>query len=184
MGRLSFILAAVLAIACGPAPEAEDPLKYTENARKAYDAALESYFDRDWENAVAEMEEVRRKYAYTRYARLAELRIADAAYHQEEWGESVAGYKSFVSDYPNDPEVPYARYKIVKALFEQSSDNLLLPPLEERDLAHVRDAYITVREFLSDYPSYKHEVELEYIQEVRHRPARAPRALRRPFLSG
>jgi outer membrane protein assembly factor BamD len=158
-----------LALSCGCAAaqsEPESALQYTENAKRAYDEALAAYFDKDWEEATALMQEVRRKYGYSRYARLAELRIADADYHQEKLGEAIAGYKAFVHDYPNDPEVVYARYKIVKALFAQSSQSLLLPPLEERDLASVNDAYAALRSFLSDYPGYKHTRELEYMLEV------------------
>ena len=158
---------AFAASACGGSQEqAQSPLEYTENARRDYDEALRAYFDRDWEEAVSLLQEVKRKYGYSRYARLAELRIADASYHQEKYPEAIGGYKSFVHDYPNDAEVPYARYKIAKALFQQSSASLLLPPLEERDLASVNDAHATIRAFLSDYPGYKRVRELEYMLEV------------------
>jgi outer membrane protein assembly factor BamD len=146
--------------------EPDSALQYTENAKRAYEEALEAYFDRDWEEATALLQDVRRKYGYSRYARLAELRLADADLHQEKFGEAIAGYKAFVHDYPNDPEVPYARYKIAKALFDESSQSLLLPPLEERDLASVNDAYSSIRSFLADYPGYKHARELEYMLEV------------------
>lgn len=153
--------------ACGAKDRgAASPLEYTENARRDYEEALRAYFDRDWEEAVLLFQEVKRKYGYSRYARLAELRIADAAYHQEKFPEAIGGYKAFVHDYPNDAEVAYARYRIAKALFEQSSSSFLLPPLEERDLAAVNDAYSTIQAFLADYPGYKRRRELEYMLEV------------------
>lgn len=165
-GVLILALAAAVC-ACGPTRErAENPLEYTENAKRAYEEALEAYFDRDWEYAVQLLEEVRRKYGYSRYARLAELRLADASYHQEKFAEAIGAYKSFVSDYPNDPEVPYARYKIAKAYFEQSGASILLPPLEERDLSNVSEAYTTIRAYLGDYPATKHQRELAYMLEV------------------
>jgi outer membrane protein assembly factor BamD len=163
---LLFLLCCPALTACGPDKPAQNPLEYTENARREYEEALRSYFDSDWEEAVVLLQEVKRKYGYSRYARLAELRIADAAYHQEKFPEAISGYKAFVHDYPNDAEVPYARYKIVKALFAQSSSSFLLPPLEERDLAAVNDAYATVRAFLADFPNYRHARELEYMLEV------------------
>ncbi len=155
----------VLAPACAKPPPADSPLQYTENAKRDYDEALDAYFDRDWELAITLMQEVKREYGYSRYARLADLRIADAQYHQEKWAEAIGSYKAFVHDFPNDPEVPYARYKIAKALFEQSGQSILLPPLEERDLASVHEAYSTVRAILQDYPSYKHTRELEFMLE-------------------
>jgi outer membrane protein assembly factor BamD len=75
-------------------------------------------------------------------------------------------YKSFVSDYPNDPETPYARYKIAKAEFTESGASLLLPPLEERDLSNVRDAHVSLRALLADFPDSKHAVEMTYMLEV------------------
>lgn len=153
--------------ACAQAPPVpKNALEYTENAKRAYDQAMEEYFDHDWESVVPRMEAIKRDYAYSRYARLAELRIADANYMQEKYAEAISGYKGFTHDYPNDPEVPYARYKICKAQFESSSDTILLPPLEERDLVQVMDAYTSIRQYLGDYPESKYDRELRYFLEI------------------
>jgi outer membrane protein assembly factor BamD len=160
------LLSAAAPIGCNKEQPAESPLRYTENAKRAYDEALEAYFDRDWEECIPAMEEVRRKYAYSRYARLAQLRIGDAHYQQDQFAEAVTAYKTFIHDYPNDAEIPYAQYKVAKSLYDQSSPSLLLPPLEERDLASVNDAYTTIRGFLQDYPNYKRVRELEHMLEV------------------
>lgn len=165
----ALILALGLAFAaggCKASRPADSPLEYTENAKRDYEEALDAYFDRDWEQATLLLREVKRKYGYSRYARLADLRIADAEYNQEKWAESIGSYKAFVHDYPNDPEVPYARYRISKALFQQASPSLLLPPLEERDLASVHESYASLRAMLQDYPGYKHTRELEYMLEA------------------
>jgi outer membrane protein assembly factor BamD len=144
----------------------ESPIHYTENAKKAYDRALAAYFDRDWELANQLFKELKTKYGYSRYARLAELRLADIEYNEEKYAEAVGSYKSFVSDYPNDPEVPYARYKIAKAEFVQSGASVLLPPLEERDLSNVRDAHVALRALIADYPDSKHTSELRFMLET------------------
>ncbi|MBN1612681.1 MAG: tetratricopeptide repeat protein [Polyangiaceae bacterium] len=162
------IVSAALALAgCGGSERpAESPLQYTENAKRAYEQALTEYFDRDWEDAVPMFEDVKRRYAYSRYARLAQLRIADASYEQENYAEAATAYRGFVHDYPNDPEVVYARYRIAKSLFNQRTDTLLLPPLEERDLVTVEEAYQAIRGFIQDYPAYKKRPELDYMHKV------------------
>lgn len=152
--------------ACKADKPAEDPRHYTENAKRAYEEGLNAFFDRDWETANTLFAEVKKKYAYSRYARLAELRLADIDYRQEKFAEAISGYKAFAHDYPNDPEVPYARYKAAKALFEESSPSLLLGPLEERDLATVVDAKDALDDFLRDYPAYKRRRELDYMLDV------------------
>ncbi|MEB2313003.1 MAG: tetratricopeptide repeat protein [Sorangiineae bacterium] len=153
-------------IGCAAPPRAQNPLEYAEDAKRAYDEALDAFYDHDWETATQLFEDVKRKYGYSRYARLADLRVADIAFHQEKYVEAITGYKGFVHDYPNDAEVPYARYRVVKSLYEQSGESLLLPPLEERDLATVHEAYSTIQAFLGDYPGYDKTRELGYMLEV------------------
>jgi outer membrane protein assembly factor BamD len=155
-----------LGLGCGSSRPALNPLEYSENAKYEYDQAIKAYFDQDWEEAELLFKEVKRKYGYSRYARLADLRLADIQFRQEKYAEAISAYKGFVHDYPNDPEVPYARYRVAKSLFEQSSMSFLLPPLEERDLANVNEAYDVIRAFLQDFPNYKRTRELEYMLEV------------------
>ena len=141
-------------------------LDYTDNARKDYEVALAAFEDKNWELANELLSEVKRKYAYSRYARLAELRLADANFQQEKFAEAISGYKEFVHDHPNDPEVAYARYRVAKGEFDSVSQSIMLPPLEERDLASVNDALSTLRNYLSDYPTSEHTAEMHYMLDV------------------
>jgi len=165
------LLAALCALGAGsgcstPLKAAKTAEEYQEDARRAYDEAVEAYLDQDWELAVRLFSNVKRDYSYTRYARLAEVRLADVSFRQERFAEAIAQYRSFVHDFPTDPEVPYARYRIARAHFLQSESSFLQPPLEERDLASVQGAYASLREFLRDYPDYPRRVELDYMLEV------------------
>src|SRR5262245_40860197 len=63
-------------------------LTYTEDARAAYAEAMESFRAKEWEDAKALMQEVKRLFAYSRYARLAELRIADIDFEQEKFTDA------------------------------------------------------------------------------------------------
>lgn len=138
---------------------------YTENARRAYEAALDEYNDRSWESATSMFEQVKREYSYSRYARLAELRLADIAYEQQKFPEAVTSYRTFVHDHPNDADAGYARFRVCKGLFEQTGESVLLPPLEERDLAAANDAYSAIQSFISDYPLYERRPEADYMLE-------------------
>ena len=161
------LLAPLGTSACAPAevPPAT-PLDYTDNARKDYELALAAFEDKNWELATELLNEVKRKYAYSRYARLAELRLADGNFQQEKFSEAISSYKEFVHDHPNDPEVPYARYRVAKGEFDSVSQSIMLPPLEERDLASVNDALATLRNYLSDYPKSEHTEEMHYMLDV------------------
>ncbi|HYQ03883.1 MAG TPA: outer membrane protein assembly factor BamD [Polyangiaceae bacterium] len=139
---------------------------YSEKAKKDYEAAMDDFDSKNWEAARQKLSEVKRNYGYSRYARLAELRLADADYEQDKFAEATAGYKAFVHDYPNDPEIPYARYKVTMTQYDAVSASFLLPPLEERDLAYVNDAHASIRAFLNDYPNSEHAPQLAYMQSV------------------
>ncbi len=164
VGALALFAAPVTG--CDKDSHANTPLDYSENAKRDYDAAMQAFDDKNWEGANQMMNEVRRKYGYSRYARLAELRLADANYQQEKFAEATAGYKAFIHDYPNDPEIPYARYQVTLTQYNAVSQSFLLPALEERDLASVNDAHASIRAFLSDYPNSDHAPELAYMQAV------------------
>ena len=160
------LLAPLASTGCAPQEEPATALDYTDNARKDYETALAAYEDKNWELANELLSEVKRKYAYSRYARLAELRLADANFQQEKFAEAISSYKEFVHDHPNDPEVPYARYRVAKGEFDSVSQSVMLPPLEERDLASVNDALSTLRNYLSDYPGSEHANEMHYMLDV------------------
>jgi outer membrane protein assembly factor BamD len=151
---------AALAIALAPlgceTVEPKTALGYTANAKHAYEAAMEEFTAHNWIEAVNKMREVKRKYSYSKYARLAELRIADCDFLQEKYADAIREYRQFVHDHRSDPdEVSYARSKIAEAEYDQITDSLLLASGEERDQAVVYDAYKELRGYLHDYPEAK-----------------------------
>lgn len=168
---LALLLAAcfgLLPLACSstPAPKAGGALQYAEDAKKAYDEAMVAFEDKNWELAKELFREVKRKFAYSRYARLAELRMADADWEADKLAEAIAGYRSFVRTHRTDAEVPFARYRIVTGLYNQVSETIFLPPAEERDQATTLEAYRELRSFLHDYPGGKFAPEADYMLKV------------------
>jgi outer membrane protein assembly factor BamD len=164
MASLRFIpalmLAGVAALAVGC--ENEQPrtaLNYTANAKRAYDVAMEDFKHHNWLEAQSEFRDVKRKFSYSKYAKLAELRIADIDYEQEKYAEAVHEYRQFIHDHRSDNEdVAYARSRIAESQFMQIPDSFLLPAPEERDQGQLMDAYKELRGFLHDYPDAKESV--------------------------
>ncbi len=165
---VSLLLTALCTVPVGcakPPPPKLSAAEFDAKGQEAYEKALEKYHDRDWVNVPILMAEVKREYAGTRWARLAQLRIADAHFHQRSYPEAITAYREFLREFPNDAEVPYARYKVAECQFESRGDGLASPPLEERDLVNVRDADRSISEFLKDYPDYKERERLLYMQK-------------------
>ena len=151
----TYLLFAALFLACG-GEEPKTALNYTADAKRAYDQAMEEFNSHNWIEAQTLMREVKRKYSYSKYARLAELRIADADFEQEKYPDAVREYKQFIHDHRSDDEdVAYARSRIAEADYREIPDSFLLPAGEERDQASVLDAYKELRGYLKDYPGSK-----------------------------
>lgn len=141
-------------------------LTYSDDARSAYNEALKSFKAREWDDARALFTDIKKLFPYTRYARLAELRLADIQFEQEKFSDAVTAYREFITNHKNDPEVEYARYRVSKSLFRDIDDTIFLPPQEERDQATAFEAYKEIRSFLRDYPRTRYEKEERYMYEV------------------
>jgi outer membrane protein assembly factor BamD len=160
---LGATLASAPVLGCSK-PEPKTGLSYTQNAKRAYDEAMEEFNAHNWLEAQNAFREVKRKYGYSKYARLAELRIADADFEQEKYAEAIRGYRQFVHDHRTDvEEVSYARSKIAEAQYREIAESFLLPTSSERDQAVVLDAYRELRGYLHDYPESK---ESERVREL------------------
>ena len=135
----------------------ESSEEYADDARIAYDDAMEDFEDGDCLSAEPSFRQVRRDYPYSRYASLAQLRVGDCQMQQSEYAEAVQTFSSFVRYNASHPQVPYARFRIAEAHFEQiPSDWLLVPPSYERDLGSAQDALRYLRRFILDYPNDDH----------------------------
>lgn len=151
---------AVAVSGCGKG-EPRTALSYTADAKRAYDEAMAEFQSHNWIEAQALFREVKRKYHYAKYAKLAELRIADADFEQEKFAEAIRGYRQFVHDHRSDPEeVAYARSKIAEAQYRQISDSFLLPTADERDQAVILDAFKELKGYVHDYPNAKESVKI------------------------
>jgi outer membrane protein assembly factor BamD len=145
-------------------PGAKTALGYTEDAKRAYDAAMEEFNAHSWIEAQTLMREVKRKYSYSKYARLAELRIADADIAQEKFTDAIREFKEFIRAHRSDEEnIQYARSKIAECRYAEIPESFLMPASEERDQAAVVDAYKDLRDFVADYPAGK---DTQHIREL------------------
>lgn len=152
-------LAGGLSLAATPGcdkPEPRTALSYTADAKRAYDEAMKEFESRNWIECQALFREVKRKYSYSKYAKLAELRISDSDFEQEKYAEAIRGYRQFVHDHRADAEeVSYARSRIAEAQYRQISESFLLPSADERDQAVIIDSFKELKAYVHDYPNAK-----------------------------
>jgi outer membrane protein assembly factor BamD len=165
-------LALVMLLAGGAACEGTRPpadassLTYAADSRAAYLEAMEAFDAKNWEETRSKMEEVRRLFGYSPYAKLAELRLADIEFEQGKYSDATAAYRAFIRGHRADDNVEYARYRIAKGAFNDIGDTLLLPPAEERDQGNAEDAHRELKAFVERYPSSRFRVDAGYMYEV------------------
>lgn len=155
LAALAMVAGGITLAACNN-EEPKTALGYTDDAKRAYDAAMDEFNAHNWIEAQQLLREVKRKYSYSKYARQAELRIADADLEQEKFADAIREYKDFIHAHRSDTEdVVYARAKMVDATYAEIPESFLMPATEERDQAAVVDAYKELRSFLEEYPDAK-----------------------------
>jgi outer membrane protein assembly factor BamD len=150
----SLFVAALLSLA-GPAcmdTPAEAPANALAAAKRDYDEAVRLLDAKSFLEASASLKAVQKKHAYTKYGRLAQLRLADLDYAQDKLAEALKGYRAYVKDHPADKEeVAYARGRIAEAEYAQIATSFLLAASEERDQAPILEAYKELRGFMRDF---------------------------------
>lgn len=161
------ILLAGLGLGCElSTPRSSASLDYSEDAHASYKQALESFNEKNWEDARALFSELRRLYSYSRYAKLAALRLADIDFEQGKYAEAIGAYRTFIRGHRSDPNVEYAKYRICKALFLDVADTVLLPPAEERDQGNTEDAHRELRGFARRFPGSRYRKDAQYMLNV------------------
>jgi outer membrane protein assembly factor BamD len=186
MLRRLLLVVCVLACATGcEPPPPKTGLGYTVDAKRSYDDAMRDFDDKNWQVAQAKFRDVKRKYGYSRYARLSELRLADIDFEQDHLAEAVRGYRQFVHDHRADAdEVAYARSRVAEASVREINDSLLLPQSEERDQTPVADAFKELQGFLADYPDARESKRLRaLLSDVRAKLIRHEMLIARFYLS-
>ncbi len=135
-------------------------LKYGTNAEENYNAGMDLLRDKSYPEAQKFFEYVKTKYPFSKFAPLAELRIADSKFAQDLYAEAIEGYKQFVQLHPNHEDVDYAAYRQGLAHFKDApSQFALFPPSYEKDQRQLERASDVLTKFLEKYPKSKYEPE-------------------------
>jgi outer membrane protein assembly factor BamD len=93
--------------------------KEEKPAQELASDGMDAFKSGDYKDAVESFEKLRDFYPFSKYAILAELKIADSHYHLGAYEEAVFAYEEFVNLHPRNEAVPYALYQIGLCHFEQ-----------------------------------------------------------------
>ncbi|MCP4500383.1 MAG: outer membrane protein assembly factor BamD [Deltaproteobacteria bacterium] len=129
-------------------------VSYQDTARKNYESGDEAFSRESYNEAIKFFEYVKNKFPYSKYAVLADLRVADAHFAREKWLEAADSYRLFSRFHPRHEKVPYALFRAAFSYSkEMQEDFVLLPPLREKDQSATYEAIGAFDEFLARFPN-------------------------------
>lgn len=106
---------------------------------------VQAYDRGNYKEALEAFGQLKDWYPFSKYAILAELKIADAHYHLQEYPEAIAAYEEFERLHPRNEAAPYAVYQIGRSYFEQIDS-------VDRDQTAAQKALETFRRLERQYP--------------------------------
>ena len=140
--------------ACG-AKTGSGSVDYSVSAQKNYEKGLKELERKDWVAASKYFGFIKSRFPYSKYAVLAELRLADAEFGAEQYLEAIDSYRLFIKFHPTHEMVAngYASFRIGEAYFKQlPGDFWMFPPSYEKDMSATEDAATELKSFLDKYP--------------------------------
>lgn len=161
--RLTFCLLLIALTACSSTGGAG-----SKDVAQVYAAALKDLKDGLYPEATTGFSEVKTKFPYSRYAALADLRLADTHFEQGKYIEAVDAYRSFLKYHPTHPEAVYAMLQIAESYYQQiPTDWWFLPPGAEKDQANTRLAISAFRDLLARFSAQAKDTDQTQIEDCR-----------------
>lgn len=149
------LLSLVIALAAGCGSKATGSVEYSVSAQKNYEKGVKELEEKDWLAASKYFSFIKSRFPYSKFAVLAELRLADAEFGAEHYLEAIDSYRIFIKFHPTHDMVAngYASFKIGEGYYRQLPDDFwLFPPSYEKDGSSTEDASNELKSFLEKYP--------------------------------
>ena len=94
-------------------------VKEDKYAQELADDGMEAYQEGDYKEAIESFEKIKDWYPFSKFAMLAELKIADSHYKLKEYEDAVAAYEEFEKLHPLNDAIPYVLFQTGLSYFEQ-----------------------------------------------------------------
>ena len=114
------IIILVFGSGCSALKKSWDALFGSEETGTAQELAwdgMDAYEDGNYKDAIEYFQKLKDWYPFSKYANLAELKIADSHYHLEEYDEAIFAYEEFEKLHPRNEAIPYVIYQIGRSYY-------------------------------------------------------------------
>lgn len=116
------LVALLIATGCSTIEKQYDKLFGIDDGGTAQELAwdgMDAYENGKYDKAIEKFQKLKDYYPFSKYAILAELKIADAHYQREEYGEAIFAYENFEQLHPRNEAIPYVIYQIGRCYYDQ-----------------------------------------------------------------
>jgi len=144
-----FLVAIFLMTGCSWFETVED-----KPAQELASDGMESMTAGRYEEAITSFEKLKDWYPFSKFAILAELKIADAYYRLENYEEAVFAYENFENLHPRNEAIPYVIYQIGRCYYEQIDS-------VDRDQISALKALDTFRRLTRQFPQNEYANKME-----------------------
>lgn len=147
MKRVGWIFCALLLAGCAWFGDE----KLEKPAADLIQDGIEAYEDGRYQQAIKNFEQLKDWYPFSKYAILAELKIADAHYRLKQYPEAIQAYEEFEQLHPRNEAIPYVIYQIGRCYYDQIDS-------VDRDQTPAQKALETFQRLMRQHPEDGHAV--------------------------
>lgn len=97
----------------------EENTEMEKNAEELVSEGSTAFAAGDYKDAKKAYSDLKDWYPFSKYASLAELKIADSCFNLEEYDEAIVAYEEFERMHPKNEAIPYVVYQIGLSWFKQ-----------------------------------------------------------------
>ena len=134
---------------CSALKKTWDSITGEEETKPAQQLAwdgMDAFEDGDYRDAIDSFQQLKDWYPFSKYAILAELKIADGHYHLQQYEEAIFAYEEFEKLHPRNEAIPYVIYQIGLSYYDQI-DTI------DRDQKPARKALETFQRLIKQFPN-------------------------------
>lgn len=106
---------------------------------------MDAYESGNFQKAIEKFQKLKDYYPFSKYAILAELKIADAHYQRQEYEEAIFAYENFEQLHPRNEAIPYVIYQIGRCYYDQIDT-------PDRDQTSAQKALETFQRLVEQFP--------------------------------
>ena len=134
-------------------------IKEEKSAEELADDGMNQFKKKRFRTSIESFEKLKDWYPFSKFAILAELKIAEAHYNLKEYEDAIFAYEEFENLHPRNEDIPYVIYQIGRCYFDQIDT-------VDRDQTPAKKALDTFKRLQNQFPgnSYSNIAEEHIIQ--------------------